>query len=173
MFYYKKGEIIHTRPWNRPTPEKFEQWLKEWKKLEGLNDYDVYLTGGFCQNYFLNKNLKTWDIDLFLTNDFDTIEDYKVLKNLLIEGIKIGFKYDLLIDIYWRNKIPTINEFPDKKIITYTEITKKSIIENWTEKVRGTRKELIPGLYLVELEPKRAYNKFKSKNYELVCKKLL
>lgn len=173
MFYYKKGEIIHTKPWNRPTPEKFEQWLKEWKKLEGLNNYEVYLTGGFCQNYFLNKNLKTWDIDLFLTSDLEVIKDYKILKKLLIEGVNIGFKYDLLIDIYWRNKIPTINEFPDKKIITYTEITKKSIIENWTEKVRGTRKELIPGLYLVDLEPKRAYNKFKSKNYELVCKKLL
>ena len=173
MFYYKKGEIIHTRPWGRPTPKKFERWLNEWKKLEGLNNYDVYLTGGFCQNYFLKKNLITWDIDLFLTSNLEEIKDYKVLKNLLIEGVNIGFKNDLLIDIYWRNKIPTINDFSDKKIITYTEIIKKSINENWTEVVRGSLKELIPGLYLVELEPKRAFNKFKSKNYELACKKLL
>ena len=63
MFYYKKGDIVRTEPWIRPTSELFELWLNEWSKLDGIDIYDVYLTGAFCQNYFLNKNLDTWDIE--------------------------------------------------------------------------------------------------------------
>lgn len=172
MFYYKKGEIVHTKPWNRPTREVFDQWLNEWSSLEGVDNYDVYLTGAFCQNYFLNKNLETWDIDLFLINNFKIIKDYKVLKNLLTKAVTIGFKYDILIDIYWRNKIPTTERFSDEKIITYTEITKKTDTENWSQIRKVPYTELIPGLYYVDQDPTPAYNKYKSKNYELVCKKL-
>ena len=52
MFYYKKGDIVRTESWIRPTSELFELWLNEWSKLDGIDIYDVYLTGAFCQNYF-------------------------------------------------------------------------------------------------------------------------
>jgi len=173
MFYYKKGSIIHTRPWNRPTSEVFNQWLNEWSKLEGLSSYDVYLSGAFCQNYFLNKNLETWDIDLSLYSGPVQEKDYKVLKNLLNQAVIIGFKYDLLIDIFWRNQIPLDEKFADRSIKTYTEITKKTDCEDWIQGQSCPFKQLIPGLYYYYLDSTRAYNKYKNKNYEICSKKLL
>lgn len=172
MFYYKKGSIVHTRPWNRPTSEVFNQWVSEWSKLEGLSSYDVYLTGAFCQNYFLNKNLETWDIDLSLYSDPEIEKDYKVLKNLLDQAVIIGFKYDLLIDIFWRNQIPSAEKFADRTIKTYTKITKKTDCEDWTQIQSCPYTELIPGLYYYNQDPIPAYNKYKGKNYEICSKKL-
>ncbi len=54
----------------------FNNWLKEWSELPYYNKYDLYLTGAFCQNYFLNKNIDTFDIDLFLTGKPKTKTDY-------------------------------------------------------------------------------------------------
>jgi hypothetical protein len=172
MFYYKKGDIVRTESWIRPTSELFELWLNEWSKLDGIDIYDVYLTGAFCQNYFLNKNLDTWDIDIYLYSAPEVEKNYKALKHILDKGAEIGFKYNILIDIFWRNNIPTFNEFADGKIITYKEIIKKTDNEDWTQIQSCPYVELIPGLYYFDQDPIPAYNKFKSKNYEIVCKKL-
>ena len=172
MLYYKKGSIVHTRPWNRPTSEVFNQWLSEWGKLEGLSCYDVYLTGAFCQNYFLNKNLETWDIDISLYSGPGIGRDYRILKNLLDQAVIIGFKYDLLIDIFWANQIPLAEGFADRTIKTYTKITKKTDSEDWTQIQSSPYIELIPGLYYYNQDTEYAFNKYKGKNYEICSKKL-
>tara|TARA_A100001515_G_scaffold19529_2_gene14421 strand:- start:14650 stop:15186 length:537 start_codon:yes stop_codon:yes gene_type:complete len=172
MFYHKRGDIISTTPCCQPSKDVFNNWLKEWSKLPYYNKYDLYLTGAFCQNYFLNKNIDTFDIDLFLTGKPKTKTDYYILKNLLEKGIEIGYKNKLLIDIYWRKELPTFKKFCTTRIVTYTEIIYKSDTSASTYHIPGCIKELIPGLYVVEDDPLPNYKKFISKNYELACKRV-
>jgi len=170
MLYYKKGDIINTIPWERPSKKAFNKWLKEWSNIPGIGNYELYLTGAFCQNYFLNENIDTWDIDLFLTGSSEA--DHSILKNILQESIKIGFKNKLLIDIYWRKDLPTFKNFSTRKIITFTEVIYKSDTADWSQAVPGSIQELIPGLYMVDDDPIPNYNKFISKNYKIACKKV-
>ena len=169
MFYYKKGDISTTIPWNRPTPLIFNQWLEEWSQIPGVREYKVFLTGAFCQNYFLNQNIETWDIDMILIGE---IQDYSILKNILDSAIEIGFRYKLLIDIFWRDELPKVNLFSQKKVITYTSILKQSPNDSWEEPVYGEITELIPGLFQVDHSSERAYNKFITKKYTLPYKEL-
>ena len=180
MFYYKRGNVICRTPWNKPSTKVFHKWWEEFRKLPGLNNYDVYLTGGFCQIYFFNKNIETWDIDIFLTSDPKININYPVLKNILEEAMRIGFKNNLLIDIYL---IKTKNVFDkdtwyNQKIKTFKEIINKRNDEFWKRDLVGviSDTEIIPGLYLLEIDPTIGYNKFTYKmqnsNYELICKKL-
>lgn len=169
MFYYQKGDISTTTPWDKPSPLAFNQWLEEWFQIPGINNYKTFLVGAFCQNYFLNKNIDTWDIDIILIGK---IQDYFELKNILDKAVEIGFKYNLLIDVFWRNKLPEVNLFSQEKVITYTSVTKQSPNDTWNQPVYGDIIELIPGLYQVKHDYKKAYNKFISKNYTLNYKKI-
>ena len=169
MFYYQKGDISTTISWNEPSPLAFNQWLEEWSQTSGVKEYEVFLVGAFCQTYFLNKDISTWDIDITLMGK---IQDYSMLKNILDKAVGIGFKHKLLIDIFWRDHLPKVNLLSQKKVITYTSILKQSLNHNWEEPVYGEITELIPGLYEVNHSSERAYNKFKTKNYTLNYKKL-
>ena len=169
MIYYQKGDINTTIPWTKPSPLAFNQWLEEWSQIPGVKDYKIFLTGAFCQNYFLNKSIDTWDIDVILIGK---IQDYTILKDILNKAVEIGFKHRLLIDIFWRDHLPELNLFSQKKVITYTSIIKQSPNDSWEEPVYGEIIELIPGLYEVNHSSERAYNKFKTKNYTLPYKKL-
>jgi hypothetical protein len=169
MFYYKKGDISTIIPWNRPTPLIFNQWLEEWSQIPGVEEYKVFLTGAFCQEYFLNKNIETWDVDMILIGE---IQDYSILKNILDKAVEIGFRHKLLIDIFWRDKLPKVSLFSQKKVITYTSILKQSPNDSWEEHVYGEIKELIPGLFQVDHNSERAYKKFITKKYTLPYKEL-
>jgi len=106
-FYYKKGPIEVTRPWQRPTWDKFLQWQKDFFKIDGVEKYKVWLCGGFLKN---NKN--TWDIDIVLTG----VPEYSKLGRIMIEGTEIGFeRYNILFDIQHHNTMP--NFYPNKKIV--------------------------------------------------------
>ena len=170
MIYYQKGDISTTTPWNRPTPLIFNQWLEEWSQIPGIKEYKIFLVGAFCQNYFLNKNIETWDIDIILMGE---IQDYSILKNILDKAVEIGFKHKLLIDIFWRNHLLLeLNLLSQEKVITYTSVIKQSPNDSWEQPVYGDIVELIPGLYKVKHNSKKAYNKFISKNYTLNYKKI-
>jgi hypothetical protein len=169
MFYYQKGDISTTIPWDQPSPLAFNQWLEEWSQTSGVKEYEVFLVGAFCQTYFLNKDISTWDIDITLMGK---IQDYSMLKNILDKAVGIGFKHKLLIDIFWRDHLPKVNLLSQKKVITYTSILKQSPNDSWKEPVYGEITELIPGLYEVNHSSEKAYNKFKTKNYTLNYKKI-
>ena len=172
MFFYKNGDIVTTDPWNKPSVKTFNKWLKEWSKTPNVSDYSVYLTGGFCQNYFFNKNIDTWDIDVLLVADSKKSINYYSLKNILKEGLKIGFKNKLLIDIYLVGEIPTNEKFSYKKIRSSRHIIKKTDTEYWQWSFKGEITELIPGLYQSIKDPTEEYNKYLSKNYEVPCKQV-
>lgn len=169
MFYYQKGDISTTIPWEKPSIFTFNKWLKEWSFTPGINEYEIFLAGAFCQNYYLNENIDTWDIDLILIGK---IQNYFTLKNILNEAIRIGFKHNLLIDIFWRDHLPEDNLWSQEKVITYTSVIKQSPNDFWNQPVHGQITKLIPGLYKVKHSSERAYNKFISKNYTLNYKKI-
>ena len=169
MFYYKRGDIEVTDPWERPNNINFESFLKDFKKIKGIENYQVYLVGAFCENYYLGTQRETWDVDLILIGE---IKDYLKLKNILNRAMKIGFKHNILIDIAWRNSLPNLNLFPQEKIITYTDAIQYTSETEWSQTVEGEIKELLLGLYHVKFNPSKAYDKFINKKYILPYKKL-
>ena len=173
MFYYRKGDIVTNDGWNLPTIEAFDKWLDEWSKTPYVSDYGVYLTGAFCENYFFNGNRTTFAIDVILKADPRMTINYSNLKNILAEGIKIGFKNLLLIDIYLVGELPTPEKLSHKTIHYGIDRMKKSVDEFWHWNLDGdTVTELIPGLYESIKVPTYEYNKFISKNYTVPCKQL-
>ena len=169
MFYYKRGDIEVTNPWERPNNINFESFLKDFKKIKGIYNYQVYLVGAFCENYYLGTQRETWDVDLILIGE---ISNYIELKNILNQSIEIGFRHNILVDIAWRDSLPNLNVFSPKKIITYTNAIQHTTETNWSQVVEGNIKEILSGLYYVEFSPDKAYNKFKTKGYTLSYKKL-
>ena len=169
MFYYKRGDIEVTDPWGRPNNINFESFLKDFKKIKGIEDYQVYLVGAFCENYYLNTQRETWDVDLILIGK---IKNHLELKNILNKAMEIGFKYNLLIDIAWRSNLPNLNLFSQEKVITYTNAIQHTLETEWSQVVEGEIKELLSGLYYVKFNPDKAYNKFINKKYTLPYKKL-
>ena len=169
MFYYKRGDIEVTDPWERPNNINFESFLKDFKKIKGIKDYQVYLVGAFCENYYLGTQRETWDVDLILIGE---IKDYLKLKNILNRAMKIGFKHSLLVDISWRNSLPNLNLLSQEKIITYTDAIQYTSETEWSQIVEGEIKELLLGLYHVKFNPSKAYDKFINKKYILPYKKL-
>lgn len=187
MFYYKKGNVICRIPWNKPSIKVFNKWLDEFKQIPGVNDYDLHLTGAFCQIYFLNKEIDTSDLDMFLISKPNINMDYVVLKNILEESLRIGFKHQLLIDICWAEntwswltnaQAHERNTCSNKRICAHKEIITKTNNE-FSHTINTSAdhfREIIPGLYLSNVDPRIAYNKFiykvKNLGYELPCKKL-
>jgi hypothetical protein len=58
-----------------PTWEKFNQWKKDFFKLPNVTKYDIWLTGGFVENW------KTLDVDIVLTGK----PNYKELQKLITD----------------------------------------------------------------------------------------
>lgn len=153
---------------NKPSIEVFNEWLDEWSKTTGISKYNVYLTGAFCQNYFFGKTIDTDDVDVTLELKSETDVDYYELKNILEQAIEIGLQKNLSIDIY---VVEDPFKFTDKIITVGKDLTKRSDTELWNENANIS--ELIPGLYEITEDSKDAYNKYLSKDYEVLSKKLI
>jgi hypothetical protein len=89
-------------------------WYKELSELHDLSEYEVYLVGGFAE-YLNNPTIpKTWDADICLVSD---TPDLPKLKEILDDGLRLGFKNRLFVDFkhvnwyYWNvfRKIRTNN----------------------------------------------------------------
>jgi len=87
---YKIGNIeTEFENFVTPTQELFKSWKEEFLKLPSINNYNVWLCGGFINDW------DTFDIDIILTNK----PNYSELRELLIQGFKIGIKNNILVDI--------------------------------------------------------------------------
>ena len=95
---YQIGDIkTDWSNFKRPTQELFESWKEEFLKLPNVNNYNVWLCGGFINDW------DTFDIDIILTNK----PNYLELRELLIQGFKIGIKNNILVDIAHCDVEPT------------------------------------------------------------------
>ena len=181
MFYYRKGDLSTNNPWNYPTIKVFEKWLDEWSIIPGVDNYDLYITGGFAQKYYFSNEslLDTWDIDIMLLKKPNTNIDYFELKNILDEADKIAWKNSLLVDarcivnglnpieegVEYKFKDPTITILNHKIIEKIGFIPEDNFIQKREEESQHFI-ELIPGLFQTTESPKESYKKFKFKNYK-------
>jgi|TARA_B100000780_G_scaffold83508_1_gene57081 hypothetical protein len=133
---YRIGEISTSRPWERPTTEAVLVWWNSFKETKYLDQFEVYIAGGTIEG------TQTWDVDIILTGNFKYPDD---LKYVLDEGIKIGFKHWLLVDIVWQDKIYDKTFLPHKRISNFNEVEKIRGEEHIIKKFEG--EEIFPGLF--------------------------
>jgi hypothetical protein len=149
-FEYKIGDIKTNTPWFRPDKKRLKNWYLDFQQIPGTEKYS-YLAGDSL------LNTETWDADIIVVGK---INDYLELKNLLVEGIKLGFKHLQLVDIFYlSNTIDYEKEFqPFYKIRPWKGYTKirKGKVE--TEKEFRYTKEIIEGLFKIQHdEPPKSY----------------
>ena len=92
--------------WQRekPTNDKFLKWKKDFFSLSGIENYEVWLSGGFLEEW------DTWDIDITLLGPFNK----KIIQSLLYHGTDIGIKkYNMFVDITYQITPNKIQKFCD------------------------------------------------------------
>ena len=92
--------------WNwdreRPTQEKFDAWKQDFLSLPNIEKYEVWLSGGFLQNW------KTWDIDITLLGPCLP----ELIQPLLYTGTDLGIKkYNMFVDITYQISPKHIQNF--------------------------------------------------------------
>ncbi len=120
-FFYKRGTLETTIPWEKPSKEQFQLWLNDFFTFENVQNYRIWLCGGF-----LEQKWETWDIDIILTGPLIICN----IEKLLIDGIFLGlYKYNILIDLQycvagynWPFKKPK----KITKIVNYDKIIKNN-----------------------------------------------
>lgn len=95
-YYYLINEHVSLKNYKRPTKEKLDKLLKDFKDNFYASEYfNIYLTGRFNSNQYSN----TWDIDLCLTFKNITYKNYEYIYDALYYLKIVGLeKYELLID---------------------------------------------------------------------------
>ncbi len=134
--FWRIGEHSLNRPWERPTNEGVRVWWNSFKETKYLDQFEVWIGGGVLEQ------TKTWDVDIILTGQFKYPAD---LKHVLDEGVRLGLKHWLLVDIKWKDNLWEDKFQPFKQIRSFNEIEKQTSEEHILKKYKG--KEIYPGLF--------------------------
>ena len=97
MEFYASWDNISTKTaWYRPSLHALINIWKELNSKHNLENYEVYLAGGFAE-YLHNPTIPlTWDMDICFVNDNP---NYAEIKSILDDVQKLGFKYESLVDV--------------------------------------------------------------------------
>jgi hypothetical protein len=145
--FWRIGDQLTNRPWDRPTLEAVLVWWEKFKETKYLDQFEVWIGGGFLEG------TETWDVDIILTGAFKFPAD---LKHVLDEGILLGLKHWILIDIIWQDKLYSEEFIPYKSIRNFNEIEKQTSTEHILKEYKG--EEIYPGLYQKKYtEPNEAF----------------
>ena len=119
-----------------PNVNLFVDWWQDFKKIID-NNYKYYLVGGF-----INKEI-TKDIDIIIVG-----KQNKNLYNILYEGMHLGYKKDILIDMMYVSSL----EFPADyyKIRCFNNISSGQINNLKNKSYKGI--SIGGGLYKFEYE---------------------
>lgn len=150
-YEYDNG-ISTTKPFKKANKKNLLLWWEKFK-LHDIYNYNYYIVGGF-----LNKQ-KTKDVDIVVIGDIK-----KDLYSILTLAKKIGFEYNILIDIFWQNKLYNHDNYkPIKRVRNFNKL---KITKNNKTKIYdygGT--QISDGLFASYYEqPHIDY--IKSKNYK-------
>jgi len=108
FFEARWGDVKTNTPYHRPTLEAFASWWLAFKNIQGLEHYDVWFSGSFCEKLFGSYKGAPKDVDIFLTGKID---DEETLKYILSHAVHIGFENKILVDISWVSKLYTYDEW--------------------------------------------------------------
>lgn len=118
------GNIDMDINFQQPTKEIFESWKKEFLKIEGTNEFEIYLVGGFLEK-INNKKDYTSDIDIIITGE----GSLEKIEKLIYEGTKIGLEtHQVFFDIFWFDKLPF---YSNMKIGEEVEINSYLLSNKW------------------------------------------
>jgi hypothetical protein len=95
-FYASMGDVHTNIVWGRPNLIKLEAWWNEWKQVDGIDDYEIYLSGAFAEQLWGNYKGLTWDVDIIMIGK---LKNSKELKHIMDEGYHIGWNNRLCMDI--------------------------------------------------------------------------
>tara|TARA_R100001509_G_scaffold165509_1_gene147471 strand:+ start:927 stop:1415 length:489 start_codon:yes stop_codon:yes gene_type:complete len=121
-----------------PTLNKFKIWKDKFFKLDNVSKYDVWLTGGFVEEW------NTKDIDIVLNNK----PIYNELQTIMSEAIKIGIDNNIFVDICHLNMKPLDYTKTKKSVEVVKTVVGNKIIQDgkmitdWTNSI-----EVYPNLY--------------------------
>jgi hypothetical protein len=94
MMFYEAGPVKTDSPWDRPTHEAFNGWLKKF-----IERIDIPIEVYICGNFLENPN-NTWDIDIQLTSV--ELPPLEKLRDLMIYGKQMGHDdFNILIDMQY------------------------------------------------------------------------
>jgi len=102
FFQASWGDVITNTPYHRPNLESFTKWWLEFKDIKGLEKYDIWFSGSYCEKLFGSYKGIPKDVDIFLTGPIDDEEN---LKYILSHAVKVGFQNKILIDIAWMSSL--------------------------------------------------------------------
>ena len=101
-FYTSYAGHEHFAPIVNVTPDHLRKWWYEFAPLVG--SYDVYLAGSLVQKMFGEYTGTVKDLDIILTGPVDDLDN---LKDVLRQGVYLGFKRDIFCDIKYQSPIVT------------------------------------------------------------------
>ena len=114
------NNLVYHGVFKSPTINLLNIWAKEWLGKYSILDYKVMLVGGTAEKLFGTSTNNTTDIDIVLLND---IKDPEHLYNIQMGAIELGFKHNVLIDIFHSTSLHNINNYiPTVQTRCYTEI---------------------------------------------------
>ena len=102
FFQAQWGDVITNTPYHRPNLESFTAWWVDFKDINGLDNYDIWFSGSFCEKLFGSYKGIPKDVDIFLTGEIDDEEN---LKYIMQHAVHMGFENKILIDISWQNRL--------------------------------------------------------------------
>ncbi len=149
-FEFTIGDLTTTTPWQRPDRTKLNAWYDDFQEVAGFSSYTI-LAGDA-----LFTNPDTWDADIIVTGSITTNTE---LRNLLREGMRLGFEHEQLVDIFYIDNVFTYRDgfSPFYKLRTWQTCTKtENGVQTLNHNVGGT--QVINGLYKVQYnEPTNSY----------------
>ncbi len=168
-FYYKFGTVETTVAWNRPTEEVFNEWWEEFKTIDGVSEFDFYLSGSFLNP----ENIpNTWDVDIIVTGP---IKRFTTLSDILTKGRELGFQKKIFIDLFYYASIDfCYGEISEENVKYYLKGfllgEELKIVDGETRVDKKLHSDLIPGkeygskvgfTYIKQPTPKQLNNKEK------------
>lgn len=88
------GDIIISKPWSVPTRKKVKLFQSEWLDSCDFSSHEIWLVGGFREGLERQLSWKTWDVDYLVNGPINFN-----LQKILINGLKIGFSHNILVDV--------------------------------------------------------------------------
>ena len=102
-FFYRRGNVITTKVWGRPSYDKLKKFFSHIKnETDILDHYKLYLIGGVLFSFD-----KTWDVDICMTG---YVQNYEMLEKYmdLMYDLSLN-QFNMLIDIQWlENPLPIV-----------------------------------------------------------------
>tara|TARA_Y100000034_G_C6902011_1_gene417430 strand:+ start:673 stop:1194 length:522 start_codon:yes stop_codon:yes gene_type:complete len=146
----KYGNIEADVIWNWPTKEIFDDWKKDFFKLDETKFFEIYVAGRFLDTLAFGKQVHTQDVDIILVGD----KDIKKIEKLIYEGTRLGLKkYQTFFDVLWFDKLPVYAHMKKGEVVEVDLciLSDKWIVDGRIQKQYTNIKQLSENLWNMKI----------------------